>query len=278
MPRVPTQTGKSVRWYVNVGLYAIGAALIALGFDRFAELAVQWGGSLGWGGLAAFAWPTWVKVALGVVLLDLLHYAVHVLSHHVPWWWRLHKIHHSDNAMDASTAIRHHPLETLVNAFLVLGWACRFTPSWCMPCCSQCTASFATPIWRCHLCWTAGCACLSSRRTCTPHTTPSEWTKATPTFPWCFPGGTACSAPTASNLRKAWLRCALALQSWRSNLGQVWSVCWVCLLGRHVPLQARPVRQGSDWRAANPDAAAGVESGACGQHNIFRITAAPSLI
>lgn len=119
-PRVAAQAVLAGRWYTNVGLYAIGAGLIVFGFDFLGEYAIQWGGLLGWGGLAATPWPTWVKVSLGLVLMDFLHYAVHVLSHHVPWWWRLHKVHHSDNAMDASTAIRHHPLETVVNAFLVL--------------------------------------------------------------------------------------------------------------------------------------------------------------
>jgi sterol desaturase/sphingolipid hydroxylase (fatty acid hydroxylase superfamily) len=119
-PRLPAQTALAGRWYTNVSLYAIGAVLIVFGFDFLGEHAIQWGGLLEWGGLAATTWPTWIKVSLGLVLMDFLHYAVHVLSHYVPWWWRLHKIHHSDNAMDASTAIRHHPIETLTNAFVVL--------------------------------------------------------------------------------------------------------------------------------------------------------------
>lgn len=119
-PRVPAQTALAGRWFTNIGLYTTGALLIVYGFNPLGEHVIQWGGLLGWGGLAATAWPTWIKVALGVVLMDLLHYAVHVFAHYVPWWWRLHKVHHSDNTMDASTAIRHHPLEIVVNAFLVL--------------------------------------------------------------------------------------------------------------------------------------------------------------
>jgi len=91
-----------------------------LAFDSLSADAIQWGGALGWGGLAAAPWPTWIKLVVGVLVIDLLQYALHVAAHYVPWWWRLHKIHHSDTSMDASTAIRHHPLELLVNAFVLV--------------------------------------------------------------------------------------------------------------------------------------------------------------
>ena len=89
-------------------------------FDSLSADAIQWGGAMGWGGLAAAPWPTWIKLIVGVLAIDLLQYALHVAAHYIPWWWRLHKIHHSDTSMDASTAIRHHPLELLVNAFVLV--------------------------------------------------------------------------------------------------------------------------------------------------------------
>ncbi len=119
-PRVGALTDKWPRWQTNIALYVLGAVAMALAFEPISGYAIGIGGALGWGGLAATQWPTWVKIVIGLLVIDLLQYLLHVVSHYVPWWWRLHKIHHSDTTVDASTAIRHHPLETLLGAFVVV--------------------------------------------------------------------------------------------------------------------------------------------------------------
>lgn len=119
-PRVHLLPDRWARWQTNVALYVLASAFMLWVFDPLSLQAIQWGGASGWGGLAATEWPTWIKVVVGVLLIDLLQYALHLASHYIPWWWRLHKIHHSDTSMDASTAIRHHPLETLVNSFVLV--------------------------------------------------------------------------------------------------------------------------------------------------------------
>jgi len=59
------------------------------------------------------------RTALVVLVLDLAFYAFHVSSHKVPGFWRFHRVHHSDPALDVSTAFRQHPGEALVrSAFL----------------------------------------------------------------------------------------------------------------------------------------------------------------
>jgi sterol desaturase/sphingolipid hydroxylase (fatty acid hydroxylase superfamily) len=60
--------------------------------------------------------PSWLGLILGFLLLDLTIYAVHRTYHAVPLLWRLHALHHSDPDIDWSTAVRHHPLEYLLNA------------------------------------------------------------------------------------------------------------------------------------------------------------------
>jgi sterol desaturase/sphingolipid hydroxylase (fatty acid hydroxylase superfamily) len=58
-------------------------------------------------------------LVLGIVLRSLISYAVHVAMHRVPLLWRVHRVHHTDTAMDVTTTVRFHPLEFLISAPLV---------------------------------------------------------------------------------------------------------------------------------------------------------------
>lgn len=66
--------------------------------------------------------PYWLSVVIGVVLLDLLIYWQHRLFHVVPWLWRLHKVHHADSHVDASTGLRFHPIEIVLSILLKALW------------------------------------------------------------------------------------------------------------------------------------------------------------
>ena len=69
--------------------------------------------------------------ALGVTLicLTLIQYGVHRLFHGVPMLWRIHRVHHADRLMDASTALRNHPCEQ----FGVLTLTCPVVPALGLP-------------------------------------------------------------------------------------------------------------------------------------------------
>lgn len=54
-----------------------------------------------------------------VIALDLAFYVSHIALHHVPAFWRFHRVHHSDPAVDVTTTIRQHPGEGVIRyAFL----------------------------------------------------------------------------------------------------------------------------------------------------------------
>lgn len=55
----------------------------------------------------------------GVLALDVLSYVLHYAYHAAPALWCLHKLHHSDEMVDVTTAGRNHPFEALVAAPLV---------------------------------------------------------------------------------------------------------------------------------------------------------------
>lgn len=58
--------------------------------------------------------PLWLKLLLGIAMLDLVSYWFHRMSHKVPLLWRFHRVHHSDTTMDASTNFRGHPIESFL--------------------------------------------------------------------------------------------------------------------------------------------------------------------
>jgi sterol desaturase/sphingolipid hydroxylase (fatty acid hydroxylase superfamily) len=68
------------------------------------------------------AMPLWLYVITGLLLLDLIGaYLVHWAEHRVKWMWRFHLIHHTDTHVDASTANRHHPGESIFRFLFTLG-------------------------------------------------------------------------------------------------------------------------------------------------------------
>ncbi|WP_291785678.1 sterol desaturase family protein [Cecembia sp.] len=58
--------------------------------------------------------PIWLRLVLGVALIDLMVYWFHRMSHTFPLVWRFHRVHHSDTTMDSSTYFRAHPIEVFL--------------------------------------------------------------------------------------------------------------------------------------------------------------------
>ena len=81
-------------------------------------------------GLIGFLGFTGVGAALlAFVLLDLWMYAWHRMAHGVPLLWRVHRMHHSDESLDASSGVRFHPFEPALSVVLRLPllWALGIT-------------------------------------------------------------------------------------------------------------------------------------------------------
>ena len=59
--------------------------------------------------------PAWARDGLAFLGMDYTIYLWHVLAHKVPVLWRLHLVHHLDQDVDASTALRFHAVDMLVS-------------------------------------------------------------------------------------------------------------------------------------------------------------------
>ena len=67
-------------------------------------------------GIGLFAFlglSSWAQLIIGVLTLDLFAYFAHVLLHKSWLGWQFHRVHHSENAVDVTTAFRQHPGETV---------------------------------------------------------------------------------------------------------------------------------------------------------------------
>ncbi len=73
-----------------------------------------WLQSMGWGLFNAYNFPPLVEIVGAILVLDLAWYVTHISLHRFTWMWPFHAVHHSDPAVDATTAIRQHPGEGLI--------------------------------------------------------------------------------------------------------------------------------------------------------------------
>jgi len=94
----------------NVALGLINGT-IALLLPISTIVAAEWARANGIGLMNAAPPPFLLAAVATVTARSLAGYGIHRLSHHVPWLWRVHRVHHSDTLLDLSTGLRNHPLE-----------------------------------------------------------------------------------------------------------------------------------------------------------------------
>jgi sterol desaturase/sphingolipid hydroxylase (fatty acid hydroxylase superfamily) len=98
-------------YQTNIGLFIFNSTLISLlSATPLVMLAEHYSGR---GLLSYIANPAW-KALLSFVLLDLLLYCWHRISHSFDSLWMFHKVHHNDPYLNVSTAFRLHIVELLI--------------------------------------------------------------------------------------------------------------------------------------------------------------------
>jgi len=100
------------RWH-NVGMVSI-AFVINATLGGIILLPAVWADSHRFGLMYRLGVPPLAAVVLGVLLLDLCNYTLHVTMHSFRVLWRIHRVHHADVALDASSGLRLHPFELVI--------------------------------------------------------------------------------------------------------------------------------------------------------------------
>lgn len=113
-PRRPPAASMRTRWAGNFSLVLINSVLFWLIFPGFGVAGSIVAADRGWGLLHVVELPYWVSFVVAIILMDLGHFAIHYLFHHVPLLWRMHRLHHTDQDFDVTTGLRFHPGEAVL--------------------------------------------------------------------------------------------------------------------------------------------------------------------
>ncbi|MBD1575560.1 sterol desaturase family protein [Vibrio sp. S11_S32] len=110
-PRKALTQPKNFRWLNNLGFVALNGALLPFTLPFLAMGVAFTATQHQWGLLHWLSLPSPIEVLISIVLLDGIIYWQHRLFHQIPLLWRLHRVHHSDQDIDATTGSRFHFIE-----------------------------------------------------------------------------------------------------------------------------------------------------------------------
>ncbi len=103
-------TKRSQHFFQSV-LFQVTIYFVSILWAIVAVFTISWLNQKGVGLFYLVQVPLWFKVVMAVFLYDFTTYWFHRAAHRIPLIWRLHRVHHIDTSMDASSNFRGHPLE-----------------------------------------------------------------------------------------------------------------------------------------------------------------------
>ena len=106
------------RWPSNLALTVVDTFIARLLLPIMAVGTAAFAETNAWGLLNQFGLSQLMSSLIAIIFLDLAIYGQHVLFHHVPVLWRLHRVHHSDTEFDITNGLRFHPIEIVLSMLL----------------------------------------------------------------------------------------------------------------------------------------------------------------
>ncbi len=123
-PRRARSQPRSTRWTTNWAIIVIDTITLralAIGIPLLAVGAAVDASANGYGLFNVLGWPPVLEIILATLIFDCAIWAQHLITHKVPFLWRLHRVHHADVDIDVTTAIRFHPIEIALSMLLKIG-------------------------------------------------------------------------------------------------------------------------------------------------------------
>jgi len=95
--------------------FTLTTIIVNTGLAFLIVKASRWTSDQQFGLLYLVKLPLWLHTILALLMLDFIGaWLIHWVQHKTAWMWQFHKIHHIDTQIDATTALRHHPVESLL--------------------------------------------------------------------------------------------------------------------------------------------------------------------
>ena len=113
------------RWPVNFGFGIFNGLIVSL-VPSLTIFSAMWAAAHGVGVLNIFECPLWLAIFVTLTVKSFAQYAFHRCVHFFPILWRVHRVHHCDNHLDASSALRFHPFEMIAAALFAVPFALLF--------------------------------------------------------------------------------------------------------------------------------------------------------
>jgi sterol desaturase/sphingolipid hydroxylase (fatty acid hydroxylase superfamily) len=121
IPYRPGSIPKIRRWLNNLGLAVFNGLVLNFIFAGLIIQTAVYVNERHQGILNLWPLPHWLKILATIVFLDFILYVWHLLNHEMPFFWRFHRVHHSDLNMDVSTSSRFHIGELAISAVIKVG-------------------------------------------------------------------------------------------------------------------------------------------------------------
>jgi sterol desaturase/sphingolipid hydroxylase (fatty acid hydroxylase superfamily) len=120
-PRRPRSYSRLTRWPNNLAIVVLNTGLVRILLSATAVSLAALGTQRSWGLLNNLPLPSWGRIIISVILLDLAIYLQHIMFHAVPALWRVHRMHHADLDFDVTTGARFHPIEIILSMLIKFG-------------------------------------------------------------------------------------------------------------------------------------------------------------
>lgn len=129
LARQPNAAHRARRWPANTVLTVLNLMVFGA-LPVSGVIVAQLAAEADFGLFHQFELPFAALLGLGFLARSLISYIIHLAMHKVPLLWRIHRIHHTDTALDVTTTVRFHPLEFVISMPLVVAtiWSLGIPP------------------------------------------------------------------------------------------------------------------------------------------------------
>ncbi len=117
----PLTTTSLPRWWTNGVLFAADTAVVTV-FAAAITWLTRFDPATAISPFPIAGLPLAAQMAVLLLVHSFVQYWVHRGGHQIPLLWTWHRIHHTDHRLDATTGLRHHPFESMLDylAFLLV--------------------------------------------------------------------------------------------------------------------------------------------------------------